>query len=94
MKSKMKQFQGKFRRLWFTLFRRAEVEKRIKETRKGECHRCGLCCELAFRCPFLGKDATNLPYCRIYGELRPESCRTYPFDELDSEIEECGFRFR
>ena len=70
------------------------IEKSIAETREGECHRCGLCCELVYRCPFFGRDAQNLPYCRVYGELRPANCRNYPFDAVDSEIDQCGFRFK
>ncbi len=83
----------KTRRSYLGAFQSEYVEKSIVENRKGECHRCGRCCELVIKCPFLGKDAEDLPYCRIYGELRPANCRIYPFDAIDSEIDECGFRF-
>jgi hypothetical protein len=87
------QFLRKARRSFLATFKPEYIEKAIAETRKGECHRCGACCELIYRCPFLGKDSENLPYCRIYGDLRPANCRNYPFDAKDSEIDQCGYKF-
>jgi len=84
----------KVRRFYYGAFKSDEVKKRISETRQGECHRCGECCELLFKCPFLGKDGHGLSYCRIYGELRPGSCRNYPFDVRDSEVQRCGYKFK
>lgn len=88
------QFLRKFRRFYLGTFKPEVIEKSVAETRKGDCHRCGLCCELIYRCPFLGKDSENLPYCRIYGDLRPANCRNYPFDATDSEIDQCGYTFK
>ena len=84
----------KMRRFYLGTFRPQEVQKAIAETRTGECHRCGLCCELIYKCPFLGKDNQNLPYCRVYGDLRPANCRNYPFDIKDAEIDQCGYSFK
>lgn len=84
----------KWRRFVLGTFRPEYIEKAIAETRKGECHRCGLCCELIYKCPFLGRDSQNLPYCRVYGDLRPANCRNYPFDKLDTEIDTCGYSFK
>lgn len=81
------------RRFYLGTFRPEYVKQAVAETRKGDCHRCGLCCQLVYKCPFLGRDGQNLPYCRIYGELRPSNCRNYPFDAIDSEVETCGFTF-
>lgn len=89
----LSQILRKLRRFYLGTFRPEYVEKAIADTRKGECHRCGLCCELIYKCPFLGKDSQNLSYCRIYGDLRPANCRNYPFDKVDAEIDQCGFRF-
>ncbi|MFL5815450.1 MAG: hypothetical protein ACJ763_17880 [Bdellovibrionia bacterium] len=89
----LSQILRKLRRFYLGTFRPEYVEKAIADTRKGECHRCGLCCELIYKCPFLGKDGQNQSYCRIYGDLRPANCRNYPFDKLDAEIDQCGFRF-
>src|SRR5688572_2801686 len=87
------QFLRKCRRFYLGTFRPEYIEKAIAETRKGECHRCGLCCELIYKCPFLGKDSQNLSYCRIYGDLRPTNCHSYPFDVTDAEIDQCGYKF-
>jgi hypothetical protein len=92
-KSLIGQFLRKFRRFFIGTFRPGYIEQAIQDTREGDCHRCGLCCELIYKCPFLGRDSQNLPYCRIYGDLRPANCRNYPFDAIDSEIETCGYTF-
>ena len=88
------QFLRKWRRFFLGIFRPEYIEKAVAETREGDCHRCGLCCELIYKCPFLGRDGSNLPYCRIYGDLRPANCRNYPFDAKDSEIDTCGYTFK
>ena len=88
------QVMRKWRRMYLGLFKKEYIQKAIAETRQGDCHRCGLCCELIYKCPFLGRDGQNLPYCRIYGDLRPTNCHTYPFDKIDSEIDTCGFTFK
>lgn len=84
----------KFRRFYLGTFRPEYIEKAIEENRQGECHRCGLCCELVYKCPFLGRDSKNLAYCRVYGELRPANCKNYPFDIRDAEIDQCGYSFK
>jgi hypothetical protein len=88
------QLLRKFRRAYLGTFRKDYIEQSIAASRKGECHRCGLCCELIYKCPFLGRDGQNLPYCRIYGDLRPANCKNYPFDSVDSEIDSCGYKFK
>ena len=92
-KTHFSQFLRKFRRFYLGVFNKEYVEQSVASERKGECHRCGLCCELIYKCPFLGKDSQKQSYCRIYGDLRPGSCRNYPFDKVDSEVEQCGFKF-
>lgn len=88
------QFLRKARRFYLGTFKPEYIEASIKANREGECHRCGACCELIYRCPFLGRDAQSLPYCRVYGDLRPANCRNYPFDAIDSEVDRCGFKFK
>ena len=88
------QLLRKLRRFYLGTYKPEIIQKSIAETRQGECHRCGLCCELIYKCPFLGKDQENLPYCRIYGDLRPANCKNYPFDVTDSEIDQCGYSFK
>ena len=93
-KSKFGEFLRKARRFYYGIFRTKYIEQSIKANREGDCHRCGLCCEFVYKCPFLGRDGQNLPYCRIYGDLRPTNCRTYPFDATDSEVPGCGYTFK
>ena len=93
-RSLLGQVLRKIRRFYLGTFKPEYIQKAIEETRQGECHRCGLCCELIYRCPFLGKDSQNLPYCRVYGDLRPANCKNYPFDSKDAEIDQCGYTFK
>ncbi len=88
------QFLRKSRRFYLGNFKPEYIEKSVAENRLGECHRCGLCCELIYKCPFLGRDKSGLSYCRVYGELRPANCRNYPFDVTDAEIDTCGYSFK
>lgn len=88
------QFLRKMRRAYLGTFKPEYIQQAIAETREGDCHRCGSCCELIYRCPFLGRDGQNLPYCRVYGDLRPANCRNYPFDATDAEIDWCGYTFK
>lgn len=51
-----------------------------------QCKRCGKCCELynpftedhKGPCPKLTYDEKGLAVCTIYGDDRPEICKTYP----------------
>jgi hypothetical protein len=62
--------------------------------RRGECNRCGACCKILFRCPFLGTDAEGQYTCRIY-ERRFAQCRLYPLHRADLlELEgQCSYTF-
>jgi len=84
----------KVRRFYLGTFRTNYISETIRNTRSGECLRCGSCCKLIYRCPFLGKDASNKPKCLVYGVFRPANCRFYPFDKFDTEINGCGYQFR
>ena len=50
--------------------------------RRGECNRCGACCMILFRCPFLGTDEAGQYTCRIY-EQRFAQCRLFPLHAAD-----------
>ena len=69
-----RQVHGKLRRFVITNFRRQETIAALA-LRRGDCNRCGACCELLFKCPFLKKHADGATTCGIY-ENRPNSCRT------------------
>jgi hypothetical protein len=71
---------GKIRRFANANFRKAESP--AFSLRRGECNRCGACCELVFKCPFLKKNADGSSTCGIY-ENRPNSCRLFPIEPRD-----------
>jgi len=80
---------GKARRYYLSHFRPGYV-RRMRALRRGECRRCGQCCSLFFRCPFLQEGNQ----CTIY-ERRFQQCRDFPIDERDISGPHiaCGFRF-
>ena len=94
-----RQAVGKVRR-----FIRANIYTRENEQllarREGECTRCGACCKILYRCPFLveaaGQEAGKTEYsCAIYGR-HFNQCRIYPLVPADlKEVEEpCGYTFK
>jgi Putative zinc- or iron-chelating domain len=92
-KLRARQAQGKLRRFVSANFRKQEVIESLS-LRRGECNRCGACCELLFKCPFVKKldDGTSL--CGIY-EDRPNQCRLFPITQRDIEDVRgtCSFYF-
>ena len=88
-----RQAQGKLRRFVSANFRKQEAIEALS-LRRGDCNRCGACCELLFKCPFLKKQDDGTSICGIY-EDRPNQCRLFPITKRD--IEEvrgtCSFYF-
>jgi hypothetical protein len=80
-KLRARQAQGKIRRFVKTTFRKEDTIAALA-LRQGECNRCGACCELVFKCPFLKKNPDGTSMCGIY-ESRPNSCRLFPIDKRD-----------
>jgi hypothetical protein len=76
-----RQAQGKIRRFLNTNFRKQEMVAALT-LRRGECNRCGACCELLFKCPFLKKNDDGTKLCGIYHN-RPNSCRLFPIEKRD-----------
>ena len=86
------QARGKIRRFVYSNFRKEATAKKL-ELRQGECNRCGACCELLFKCPFLKKLSEGNFECGIY-EKRPNNCRVFPLDKRDlQEVAECSYTF-
>lgn len=88
----MLQAGGKLRR-----FVQAKVIKQDTEAllarRQGDCNRCGACCKILFRCPFLAEDGEGAYTCRIY-EKRFSQCRLFPLHPQDlREVDECSYTF-
>ena len=86
------QIRGKLRR-----FIRSNVytekNEELLARRRGECTRCGACCKILLKCPFL--DEANGEYsCSIYGQHFAQ-CQIFPLVPQDlKEIgEECGYYF-
>ncbi|MFC2149382.1 hypothetical protein ACFLQ8_01650 [Candidatus Auribacterota bacterium] len=67
----------------------------ICEDREGDCHRCGACCALPNKCPFLKfEDEQNQKnsVCTVY-HIRPLNCRKYPRVKRDLITDPCGYNF-
>ena len=82
-KFRARQAQGKLRRFVSANFRKEEVIASLA-LRRGECNRCGACCEILFKCPFLKKHTDGTTTCGIY-EDRPNQCRLFPIEKRDLE---------
>jgi len=86
------QARGKIRRFIQAKLMTQDVEALLAK-RKGECNRCGACCKILFRCPFLGTDAEGQYTCQIY-EKRFAQCRLFPLHAADlREVEQCSYTF-
>ena len=88
-----RQAQGKFRRFVAIKFRKEEVDAALA-LRRGDCNRCGACCEILFKCPFLKKHRDGSTSCGIYEE-RFIQCRLFPIDQRDlAEVRgSCSYYF-
>ena len=86
------QVRGKTRRfVQWSLLRQDPAPLLAK--RQGDCNRCGACCKILFRCPFLGTDAEGQYTCRIYDQ-RFAQCRLFPLHAADlAELTECSYTF-
>ncbi len=83
---------GKVRRFVQSQFRKQEVHDLVAQ-RQGECDRCGECCRILFRCPFLRADGKGGSLCSIY-DRRFEQCRHYPIQLRDlREVGKCSYTF-
>jgi hypothetical protein len=71
---------GQLRRQYLCRLRPKYVAE-AKAARRGQCRRCGSCCNLTFHCPFL--ETSRL--CNRY-EKRTVSCREFPVDARDLRL--------
>jgi Fe-S-cluster containining protein len=87
------QARGKVRRFVQAKVLREDTAELLAK-RHGECNRCGACCKILFRCPFLDTDATGEYTCRIY-EKRFAQCRLFPLHAQDlRELDgQCSYTF-
>ena len=82
-KFRARQAHGKLRRFVRIRFKKDEVVEALS-LRRGDCNRCGACCEILFKCPFLRKHDDGTTTCGIY-EDRPNQCRLFPISGRDLE---------
>ncbi len=87
------QVRGKTRRFLQAKLVRQDTQALLAR-RRGECNRCGACCKILFRCPFLGTDGDGQYSCRIY-EKRFAQCRLFPLHAADLRelAGECSYTF-
>ncbi len=87
------QLRGKTRRFVQANLLREDPQPLLAQ-RRGECNRCGACCKIAFRCPFLKTTADGSSSCRIYG-VRFSQCRLFPLhaEDLVGLEQQCSYSF-
>ena len=91
---RVRQAVGKVRRFWRANIYTAENEALLAR-RQGECNRCGACCKILMKCPFLIEKPDNEYQCAIYGQ-HFNQCRIYPLVPKDLEEIEgatCSYTF-
>jgi hypothetical protein len=76
--------RGVLRRSFLHIFRPSYVRKSIA-ARKGQCARCGACCNLMAKkgCFLLGFEGSGLSLCKIHGPIRMPNCIIFPVDARD-----------
>ena len=91
--------RGRVRRFYLGVLRPGYVRRSLAR-REGQCNRCGICCQMGFRCPSLETDQPQVG-CKKYQKRRPLNCRNFPIDErclADRDkyapTTPCGFRFK
>ncbi len=91
--------RGRVRRFYLGVVRPGYV-LRSRARREGQCNRCGICCQMGFRCASLVTDGPQAG-CKKYQGKRPLNCRIFPIDERCLADRDryapdhpCGFRFR
>lgn len=97
IRQKLQLIHGKVYRFYVGHFRKSLVRRSLAK-RKGECVRCGTCCQLLFRCAF-AKECSEGMGCRIYTK-RPVNCRIFPINNRDLSDRDilmpgrrCGYHF-
>lgn len=99
VKAKLNQGVGKLRRFALARMKEGYIAQ-MQHRRLGTCRRCGLCCRLLFKCPFLKTLTDGTCRCMIHGQ-RPANCKLFPIDERDLRERDwvdgkipCGYRFK
>ena len=95
---RVKLLAGRPRRMFDNLFRGGRVRESLSR-RRGECRRCGACCQMGNRCHFLYYE-DGLAACRGYDGRKSPNCRRFPMSERDLADRDvilpeqpCGYTF-
>jgi hypothetical protein len=94
-------------RLWWGKIRRAMlgrvlkgVTRRRHALRRGQCNRCGACCQLGRICPALLTSPTGPAACERYDSWRDPTCHLFPTTVSDLRDRDmilpdrpCGYYF-
>ncbi len=93
MRQKTRQLGGKIRRYITCKVNSDYVSSQLRK-RRGKCLRCGRCCRLVFKCPFLKTTKDGKTRCTIYTH-RSVQCKMFPIDKKDlKEVNFlCGYWF-
>lgn len=87
------QLRGKLRRFAQAKFQDQDNDALLAK-RNGDCNRCGACCKILFRCPFLRTEEEGKYSCLIYDQ-RFAQCRLFPLHAEDLlEVAECSYTFQ
>ncbi|HUT33686.1 MAG TPA: hypothetical protein VNE39_09415 [Planctomycetota bacterium] len=96
---RVKLLWGRPRRLFLNVFRPGYVRASLAR-RRGECRRCGACCQMGLYCRHLKYGAGDLSECVRYQKWRSSNCRNFPMDERDLAERDlvapdtpCGYSF-
>ena len=80
LRSRLENAWGTYRRMHLYWFR-GDYIKRQAARRQGDCNRCGLCCQLVFKCQHLRYE-NGLASCGRYHN-RPPNCSNFPINQAD-----------
>lgn len=80
-------FYHKIKRFIIVHIKIRYVMKNLK-LREGICNKCGKCCMIVYKCPFVKEKDGNF-ICLIY-KLRPLQCRAFPINKYD--LKDIGFK--
>jgi Fe-S-cluster containining protein len=88
------QLRGKARRFVQASIVREDTTPLLAR-REGDCNRCGACCKILFKCPFLAEETEGQYTCRIY-DKRFAQCRLFPLHAQDlRELQgQCSYTFQ
>ena len=80
LRSRLENAWGTYRRMHLHWFKSDYIRRQIAR-REGDCNRCGLCCQLVFKCQHLRYE-DGLAACGRY-ENRPPNCANFPINQAD-----------